>query len=248
MKILVTGGAGFLGSHLCDRLFEDRDNEIFCLDNFYTGQLKNIDHLIYYDRFHLMNQDICDPLDIEVNQIYNLASPAAPGDYNRDPGKTLRTNTQGVFRVLNLAIKLNIPLLQFSTVRVNDINVNGNPYIKGKKEAEIILSSYPKAKIARLHSTIGLRMRSDDSRVIPSFVVKALAGEDIVVYDNRIDHFCFVDDMINEVVKFMNSDEFGIKELGYPFEISILQLAKLVVTITNSESSIILKDLPVRNR
>lgn len=239
MKILVTGGAGFLGSHLCDRLFE-RGDEIFCLDNFYTGQLENINHLIYFDRFHLMNQDICDLLDMEVDQIYNLASPAAPGDYLKDPEKTLKTNIEGAFKVLNLAKSLNCPVLQFSTVRLNDININNNPYIRGKKEAEEILFTYPKAKIARLHSTIGSRMRYGDSRVIPSFIVKALSGEDLVVYENRVDHFCFVSDMINEIVEFMNSDTYGLKEIGQPFEISILNLAKLIVTITNSKSKVVL--------
>jgi len=242
MRTLVTGGAGFLGSHLCDKLIE-KGYEVICMDNYDTGREKNVTHLFDHERFQMINWDIVKPLndyEIEADQIYNLACPAAPGDYNRDPEATLQANTIGVQNMLNLAKELDCPILQTSTVRVLDENVNGNnPYINGKREAEKILSGYPKAKIARLNSTFGPRMRPGDSRVIPSFMVKALAGEDLEVYDNKIDRFCYVGDMIDDIVRFMDSNKYGIQELGHPYEISILELAKLIVTITNSRSKIV---------
>jgi UDP-glucuronate decarboxylase len=241
MKTLVTGGAGFLGSHLCDKLIS-RGDEVICMDNYYTGRERNVTHLFDHERFQMINWDIVKPLnskEIEADQIFNLACPAAPSDYNKDPEATLEVNTVGVQNVLNLAKKLDCPIFQASTVRVLDENVNGNPYITGKREAEKILSGYPKAKIARLNSTFGPGMRLDDSRVIPSFMVKALIGDDLVVYANRLDKFCYVDDMVDEIVSFMDSDTYGIQELGHPYEISISELAKLIITVTNSKSKII---------
>lgn len=240
MKILVTGGAGFLGSHLCDRLIVNGD-EVICMDNYDTGREKNVDHLFNHERFQMINWNIVKPLKskIIVDQIYNLASPAAPGDYKRDPEATFMANTVGVQNILVLAKELNCPILQTSTVRVLDENVNGNPYINGKREAEKLLFGYPKSKIARLNSTFGPRQRPDDSRVIPAFMVKALVGDDLVVYENKLDKFCYVDDVIDELVEFMNSEQYGLKELGHPFEIPILDLARLIVTVTNSKSRII---------
>ena len=241
MRILVTGGAGFLGSHLCDKLIAD-GNFVICMDNFYSGRKKNIRHLLNTKKFDFINHDITEPFDITVDQIYNLASPAAPDDYKRDPEMTLTINTVGIENVLNLAKKLNIPMFQASTVRVYD-NANGNPYINGKKLAEKLCIKYPKAKIGRLHSTFGERMSSRDSRVIPSFIRKALKGEDLIVYENKLDKFCCADDMINEIVEFMNSGQFGTKELGHPFEISIFELAKLIVKVANSKSKILCNSL-----
>lgn len=236
MKILVTGGAGFLGSHLCERLI-DSGHHVICMDNFYTGNMSNVDAL-QERSFEILNQDITEPFEVEVDQIYNLASPAAPADYKRDPDKTIKVNTVGVQNVLNLARKLDIPILQTSTVRVLDAT-DHNPYIQGKKIAEELCGKYYKAKIARLNSTFGPRMSANDSRVIPAFIRKAQSGEDLLVYENRVDKFCYVDDTISEIIQFMNSDEFGVKELGTPWTMTILDLARLIVTITNSSSKII---------
>lgn len=244
MRCLVTGGAGFLGSHLCNKLI-GRGYEVICIDNYDTGHEKNVTHLFDHERFNMIHWDIVKHLnseEIRVDGIYNLASPAAPVDYNRDPEATLKVNTIGIQNVINLARELDCPILQASTVRVLDENANDNPYISGKREAERLLSDYPKAKIARLHSTFGPGMSENDSRVIPSFFRKAKAGEPLLVYENRMDQFCYVDDMIEEIINFMNSDQYGIKELGRPYKISILELAKLIVSITNSKSKIVGKD------
>lgn len=240
MRILVTGGAGFLGSHLCDKLISNGDN-VICLDNLDSGKQDNIRHLSSSDKFSMIIGDVIDLPEIDyIDQIYNLASPTAPGDYNRNPDQTLLTNTVGVTNILKLAKKFDIPILQASTIRVKD-NGKDNPYIQGKKTAEYILWTYSKAKIARLNSTFGPRMSSTDSRVIPAFSRKAMIGEDLIIYDNRKDRFCYVYDMIEEIISFMNSEEYGVKELGNPFELSILDLARLIKVITNSKSKIIIK-------
>jgi UDP-glucuronate decarboxylase len=241
MKILVTGGAGFIGSHLCDRLIDNGD-EVICMDNYCTGRERNVSHLFDHERFQMINWDIVNPLnpkELEVDQIYNLASPAAPGDYKKDPDATLNVNTIGVQNIINFARELDCPILQTSTVRVLDNTNDCNPYINGKRMAEILLLSYPKAKIARLNTTFGSRMRADDSRVVPAFITKALAGDNLVVYDNKLDKFCHIDSMLDEIVEFMNSDRYGLKELGHPWQMTILDLAKLIITITKSKSRIV---------
>lgn len=240
MRILVTGGAGFLGSHLCDELIE-RGDGVICIDNYSTGREKNVTHLFDHERFQMIRWDIVNPLnpkEIEVDQIFNLASPTAPSDYNRDPEATIKVNTVGVHNVLKLAKELDCPILQASTVRVLDENVNGNPYINGKREAEKLLLEYPKAKIARLNSTFGPGMAENDSRVIPSFFRRAKKGEPLVIYEDKLDRFCYVDDMIEEIISFMGSDKYGIQKLGRPYEISILELARLIISITNSKSKL----------
>ena len=267
-QILITGGAGFLGSHLCDRLIE-RGNDILCLDNFFTGSKENIIHLLANPRFELIRHDIINPIFLEVDQIYNLASPASPIHYQYNPIKTIKTNVMGTINTLGLAKRLNAKILQASTSEVyGDPDVHPqkeeywgrvNPigprscYDEGKRAAECLMMDYHrqnnvKVKIARIFNTYGPRMALNDGRVVSNFIIQALKREDITVYGDgsQTRSFCYVDDMIAGLIKMMDSvDSFlGPVNLGNPEEFSILDLAEMIITMTGNRSKVVFKPLP----
>jgi len=267
-KILVTGGAGFLGSHLCERLLED-GNEVICVDNFYTGQKANIAHLLNSPYFEVIRHDITFPLYVEVDEIYNLACPASPVHYQFDPVQTTKTSVHGSINMLGLAKRLKIKILQASTSEVygdplvhpprEDYWGNVNPigprscYDEGKRCAETLFFDYHRQyrlriKIARIFNTYGPRMYPDDGRVVSNFIMQALRGEDITIYGDgsQTRCFCFVDDMIDGLIKLMNSpDSFtGPVNLGNPVEITILELAQMIIELTGSSSKIEFLPLP----
>jgi UDP-glucuronate decarboxylase len=266
--ILITGGAGFLGSHLCDRLIE-RGEDILCLDNFFTGSKENIIHLLANTRFELIRHDIINPIFLEVDQIYNLASPASPVHYQYNPIKTIKTNVMGTINTLGLAKRLNAKILQASTSEVyGDPDVHPqkeeywgrvNPigprscYDEGKRAAECLMMDYHrqnnvKVKIARIFNTYGPRMALNDGRVVSNFIIQALKGEDITVYGDgsQTRSFCYVDDMISGLIKMMESagSFLGPVNLGNPEEFSILDLAETIIDMTGSQSKIVFKPLP----
>jgi len=266
--ILITGGAGFLGSHLCDRLME-QGNEILCLDNFFTGSKDNIIQLLANPRFELIRHDIINPIFIEVDQIYNLACPASPVHYQYNPIKTIKTNVMGTINMLGLAKRLNMKILQASTSEVyGDPDVHPqteeywgrvNPigprscYDEGKRAAECLMMDYHrqnnvKVKIVRIFNTYGPRMALNDGRVVSNFIIQALKGEDITVYGDgsHTRSFCYVDDMIAGLIKMMDSaDSFrGPINLGNPEEFSILDLAETVINMTGNRSKIVFRPLP----
>jgi len=267
-QILITGGAGFLGSHLCDRLIE-RGNDILCLDNFFTGSKENIIHLLANPRFELIRHDIINPIFLEVDQIYNLASPASPVHYQYNPIKTIKTNVMGTINTLGLAKRLNAKILQASTSEVyGDPDVHPqkeeywgrvNPigprscYDEGKRAAECLMMDYHrqnnvKVKIARIFNTYGPRMALNDGRVVSNFIIQALKGEDITVYGDgsQTRSFCYVDDMIAGLIEMMESagSFLGPVNLGNPEEFSILDLAETIIDMTGSQSKIVFKPLP----
>jgi UDP-glucuronate decarboxylase len=265
---LITGGAGFLGSFLCDRLIND-GQEVICLDNFYTGSRNNISHLLQNSRFELLRHDITLPLYVEVNKIYNLACPASPVHYQKDPVQTTKTNVHGAINMLGLAKRLNAKILQASTSevygdpevhpqdetywgRVNPIGLR-SCYDEGKRCAETLFFDYHrqhnlKIKVVRIFNTYGPRMQLNDGRVISNFIVQALQGNDITIYGNgsQTRSFCYVDDMIEALVRMMNSgDDFnGPVNLGNPGEFTILELAEKILHMTGSKSKLIFQDLP----
>lgn len=267
-RILVTGGAGFLGSHLCERLLGE-GHEVLCVDNFYTGRRANVAHLIGNPYFEVMRHDICFPLYVEVDEIYNLACPASPIHYQFDPVQTTKTSVHGGINMLGLAKRVKAKILQASTSEVyGDPKVhpqderywgNVNPvgprscYDEGKRCAETLFFDYHrqhqlKIKVARIFNTYGPRMHPNDGRVVSNFIVQALQGEDITVYGDgkQTRSFCYVDDLIDGLVRLMNSpDDFtGPVNLGNPVEFSILDLADQVIRLTGSRSRIIFKPLP----
>ncbi|OGW24281.1 MAG: NAD-dependent dehydratase [Nitrospirae bacterium GWB2_47_37] len=267
-KVLVTGGAGFLGSHLCERLLGE-GYEVLCADNFYTGQKKNIASLLNNSSFEVVRHDICFPLYVEVDEVYNLACPASPIHYQFDPVQTTKTSVQGVINMLGLAKRVKAKILQASTSEVYGDPIvhpqpeeywgNVNPiglrscYDEGKRCAETLFFDYYrqhglKVKIARIFNTYGPRMHPNDGRVVSNFIVQALKGEDITVYGNgsQTRSFCYVDDMVAGLIKLMNSpDNFtGPVNLGNPAEFTILELAQKVVDLAGSKSNIIFKSLP----
>jgi UDP-glucuronate decarboxylase len=267
-KILVTGGAGFLGSHLCERLLND-GYEVICVDNFYTGRKANIVHLLNNPYFEIIRHDITFPLYVEVDEIYHLACPASPVHYQFDPVQTTKTSVHGSINMLGLAKRLKIKILLVSTSEVyGDPTVHPQPetywgnvnpigpracYDEGKRCAETLFFDYHrqhrlKIKVARIFNTYGPRMHPNDGRVISNFIIQALKGEDITVYGNgtQTRSFCYVDDMIDGLIKLMNmNDDFtGPINLGNPEEYSILELAKLIVKLTGSNSKIVFKPLP----
>lgn len=270
MKILVTGGAGFLGSHLCDRLIE-RGDEVICMDNFYTGSKKNIFHHIKNPNFELYRHDIVDPFKLEVNQIYNLACPASPVHYQNNPIKTIKTSVMGAINTLGLAKRIGARILQASTSEIyGDPEVhpqtenywgNVNPigpracYDEGKRCAETLFFDYYREnkvdiRVIRIFNTYGPRMMPDDGRVISNFINQALNNENITVYGDgkQTRSFCYVDDLINGMIKMMNQEEFvGPVNIGNEDEISILSVAEKIISMTNSKSEIIFKDLPVND-
>jgi UDP-glucuronate decarboxylase len=267
-RILVTGGAGFLGSHLSERLLND-GHEVLCVDNFYTGRRANIAHLINNPYFEGMRHDICFPLYVEVDEIYNLACPASPIHYQFDPVQTIKTAVHGAINMLGLAKRLKIKILQASTSEVyGDPMVHPQPetywgnvnpvglracYDEGKRCAETLFFDYHrqhklKIKVARIFNTYGSRMHPYDGRVVSNFIVQALKGEDITVYGNgnQTRSFCYVDDMVDGLIRLMNSsDDFtGPINLGNPKNFTILELAQKIIELIGSKSRIVFLPLP----
>jgi UDP-glucuronate decarboxylase len=267
MRILITGGAGFLGSHLCERLLQNTD-DVLCLDNFFTGSKENIRHLLDSHHFELIRHDIINPIDLEVDQIFNLACPASPIHYQFNPVRTIQANVLGVTHMLELAKRTKARILQASTSEVygnpsvhpqkEEYWGNVNPigprscYDEGKRVAETVMMDYHRQygvdiKIARIFNTYGPRMALDDGRVISNFIVQALRGEDLTIYGegNQTRSFCYVDDMVEGLLRMMAVEDFtGPVNLGNPSEFTIQELAQLVLEITGSKSQIIYKPLP----
>jgi len=268
MKILVTGGAGFLGSHLSERLL-NKGNEVICLDNFFTGTKTNIIHLLKEPYFELLRHDVTFPIYIEVDEIYNLACPASPIHYQFDPVQTIKTNVYGAINMLELAKRTKARILQASTSeiygnpeihpqeesywgRVNPIGVR-SCYDEGKRCAETLFFDYNKQynldiKVVRIFNTYGPRMHHNDGRVVSNFIVQALKGENITIYGDgsQTRSFCYVDELVDGMIRMMNSRKgfTGPVNLGNPREITILELAEKVMNMTNSHSKIVLKPLP----
>ncbi len=267
-KILITGGAGFIGSHLCERLLS-KGNEVLCVDNFFTGTKRNILHLMKEPYFEVIRHDITSPLFVEVNEIYNLACPASPLNYQFDPVQTIKTSVHGAINMLGLAKRLKVKILQASTSevygdpevhpqveeywgKVNPIGVR-SCYDEGKRCAETLFFDYHrqnklKIKVARIFNTYGPNMQPDDGRVVSNFIVQALRGEDITIYGDgsQTRSFCYVEDMVDGLIKLMNSKEkiTGPINLGNEEESTIKELALKVLYLTNSNSKIIYKPLP----
>jgi UDP-glucuronate decarboxylase len=266
--ILITGGAGFLGSHLCDRLI-GQGHDIVCLDNLFTGSKRNIEHLIGNPRFEFIRHDVTFPLYIEVDEIYNLACPASPVHYQHDPVQTTKTSVHGAINMLGLAKRLNCKIFQASTSEVyGDPSVhpqteaywgNVNPigprscYDEGKRCAETLFFDYHRQhklqiKVARIFNTYGPRMHPNDGRVVSNFIVQALKGEPITIYGDgsQTRSFCYVDDLVDGFVRLMDSadDITGPVNLGNPGEFTIRQLAELAIKLTNSKSKLVELPLP----
>ena len=267
-SILVTGGAGFLGSHLCDRLIA-AGHEVMCLDNFFTGSKRNVEHLIGHPRFELIRHDVTFPFYVEVDEIYNLACPASPIYYQRDPVQTTKTSVHGAINMLGLAKRLRCRIFQASTSEVyGDPSIhpqieaywgNVNPigsrscYDEGKRCAETLFFDYHRQhnleiKVARIFNTYGPRMHPNDGRVVSNFVVQALKGEPITIYGDgsQTRSFCYVDDLIEGFVRLMQSpkDFTGPVNLGNPNEFSMRELAELVLEMTGSRSKLTYLPLP----
>ncbi|VCU69762.1 UDP-glucose 4-epimerase [Pigmentiphaga humi] len=267
-RILVTGGAGFLGSHLVERLLE-RGDEILCVDNFFTGTRRNVEHLIGHPRFELMRHDVCFPLYVEVDEIYNLACPASPIHYQHDPVQTTKTSVHGAINMLGLAKRLRAKILQASTSevygdpvvhpQVEDYWGNVNPigirscYDEGKRCAETLFFDYHRQhrlriKVVRIFNTYGPRMHPNDGRVVSNFIVQALRGEDITIFGEGLQtrSFCYRDDLIEAMIRMMDTpdDVTGPINVGNPNEFTIRALAELVIEMTGSRSRLIFKPLP----
>lgn len=266
-RILITGGAGFIGSHLCERLLAEV-NEVICVDNFFTGSKENIEHLINNPYFEFIRHDITFPLYIEVDEIYNLACPASPVHYQFDPVQTVKTNVHGSINMLGLAKRLKVPILQASTSEVYGDPLehpqkesyfgNVNPigpracYDEGKRCAETLFAAYHKQhkvdiKIVRIHNTFGPRMLENDGRVVSNFIVQALRGEDLTVYGdgNQTRSFMYIDDLVEALIRMMAKKNFsGPVNIGNPQEISIGELAQKIIALTGSASKIIYQPLP----
>ena len=265
---MVTGGAGFLGSHLCDRLLAE-GNDVLCVDNFYTSTRRNIVHLLEHPNFELMRHDVTFPLYVEVDRIYNLACPASPIHYQRDPVQTTKTSVHGAINMLGLAKRTGARILQASTSEVygdptvhpqpEDYWGNVNPigirscYDEGKRCAETLFFDYWRQhrmpiKVARIFNTYGPRMLPDDGRVVSNFIVQALQGHDITIYGDgsQTRSFCYVDDLVDGLIRLMESDEevTGPVNLGNPGEFSIRELAEKVVALVDSGSELVYKPLP----
>jgi len=267
MRILVTGGAGFLGSHLCRRLIDD-GHEVVCLDNFFTGRKANIAHLLGNPSFELVRHDIIDPFKIEVDQIYNLACPASPPHYQYNPIKTVKTSVMGAINCLGLAKRVKARVFQASTSEVyGDPQVHPQPesywghvnpigkracYDEGKRCAETLFFDYHREnkvdiRVIRIFNTYGPHMLANDGRVVSNFIVQALQGENLTVYGDgqQTRSFCYVDDLIEGFVRFMAQTEtVGPMNLGNPAEFTMLQLAELTVKLVGGKSKIVFKPLP----
>ena len=267
MKILVTGGAGFLGSHLSEKLLY-QGHQVICLDNFHTGSKKNIEHLLLNDNFSLLEGDVRNQIDIQADGIFNLACPASPVHYQRSPIETLHTNIFGASNILDLAKKNGARVLQASTSEVyGDPNVvpqpetylgNVNPigiracYDEGKRAAETLFSDYRREfgtdiRIARIFNTYGPRMAIDDGRVISNFIVQALEGQDITIFGDgtQIRSFCYVDDLVDGLISlFFAKDLFLPMNLGNPTPVNMLDLASEIIKLTDSKSQLVYRELP----
>ena len=267
-RVMVTGGAGFLGSHLCERLL-DAGHEVLCVDNFFTGRRSNIAHLLGNPRFELLRHDVTFPLYVEVDEIYNLACPASPVHYQHDPVQTTKTSVLGAINVLGLAKRLRVPVLQASTSEIyGDPNVHpqreeywGNVntlgpracYDEGKRCAETLFFDYHRQhglaiKVVRIFNTYGPRMHPDDGRVVSNFIVQALRGDDITLYGDgeQTRAFCFVDDLIEGFLRMMGtpSTVTGPVNLGNPHEITVRELAERVLALTGSRSRLVFRPRP----
>lgn len=268
MRILVTGGAGFLGSHLVSKLVE-QGHDVICVDNFYTGSRSNIQELLQHPRFELMRHDVTFPLYLEVDQIYNLACPASPVHYQRDPVQTTKTSVHGAINMLGLAKRTGARILQASTSevygdpeihpqtesywgRVNPIGIR-SCYDEGKRCAETLFFDYWRQystdiRVIRIFNTYGPNMNMEDGRVVSNFIVQALRGDDITIYGDgsQTRSFCYVDDLIEGMVRFMNleSDFVGPINLGNPTEFTVRKLAEEVIRLTGSKSKVVFKELP----
>jgi UDP-glucuronate decarboxylase len=268
-KILVTGGAGFLGSHLCDRLVE-QGHHVLCVDNYFTGSKKNIEHLLDKKNFEVIRQDVCFPLYVEVDEIYNLACPASPFYYQWDPIQTMKTSVLGSYNLLGLAKRTGAKILQASTSEIyGDPKVHPQPeeywgnvnpigirscYDEGKRAAETLFMDYyrvhdVKAKIVRIFNTYGPRMATNDGRVVSNFIVQALQGKDITIYGDgqQTRSFCYVDDLLDGMMAMMNhtDDDFiGPVNIGNPGEFTMWELAHKVIELTGSKSQILQMPLP----
>jgi UDP-glucuronate decarboxylase len=267
MKVLVTGGAGFIGSHLCERLIA-QGHEVVCLDNFFTGRRDNVRHLLDYSRFELLRHDVCEPLLLEVDQIYNLACPASPVHYQYNPIKTVKSNVMGTLNMLVLARRVGARILQASTSEVyGEPHVhpqtetywgNVNPiglrscYDEGKRVAETLMMDYHRqnkvdTRIARIFNTYGPRMAESDGRVVSNFIVQALRGEPLTLYGDgsQTRSFCYVDDLVEGLMRLMNVD--GVHDpvnLGNPGEFSIRQLGEAIAELCEAELTIVYRPLP----
>ncbi len=267
-RILVTGGAGFVGSHLCERLLSE-GHEVYCLDNFFTGQKQNILHLTQYPYFELIRHDVINPYLIEVDEIYNLACPASPIHYQYNPIKTIKTSVMGAINMLGLAKRVNAKILQASTSEVygnpmvhpqpesywGNVNPIGERscYDEGKRAAETLFRDYHRQhnvniKIVRIFNTYGPRMHPNDGRVVSNFIVQALQNKDITVYGKgeQTRSFQYVDDLIEGMVRTMKTDDSftGPVNIGNPDEFKIIELAEKVIKLTNSKSKIVFQPLP----
>lgn len=267
VRILITGGAGFIGSHLCERLLHE-GHDVICLDNFFTGNRDNIIHLMDNHRFELIRHDIVEPILLEVDRIYNLACPASPVHYQYNPVKTVKTSVMGAINMLGLAKRVRARILQASTSEVyGDPQVhpqteeywgNVNPigirscYDEGKRVAETLMMDYHRQngvdiRIIRIFNTYGPRMAENDGRVVSNFILQALRNEDITVYGDgsQTRSFCYVSDLVDGMIRMMECENFnGPVNLGNPVENSILEFAEKIITMTNSKSKIIFKPLP----
>ena len=267
MNILVTGGAGFLGSHLCDRLINE-GHKVICLDNYFTGRKENINHLIDNPSFSLVEQDVIEHFDFEVDQIYNLACPASPPHYQFNPIKTIKTSIMGALNCLGIAYKNQARVLQASTSEVyGDPEVHPQPetykgnvnpigiracYDEGKRCAETLFFDYHREKdvdirVARIFNTYGPRMLPDDGRVVSNFIVQAIKGEDLTIYGDgkQTRSFCYVNELIDGLIKLMNHpDCIGPVNIGNPGEFTILELADTIIQKTNTSSRISMHPLP----
>jgi UDP-glucuronate decarboxylase len=267
-KILITGGAGFLGSHLCDRLIK-KGHDVLCVDNFFTGNKKNVSHLLSNSKFELIRHDVTFPLYVEVDQIYNLACPASPIHYQYDPVQTTKTSVHGAINMLGLAKRVKAKILQASTSevygdpevhpqtedywgRVNPVGIR-SCYDEGKRCAETLFFDYWRQhqleiKVMRIFNTYGPRMHPNDGRVVSNFIVQALKNEPISIYGDgsQTRSFCYVDDLIEGMIKFMETDKSvtGPINVGNPQEFTMLELAELVLKLTASQSKLTFKSLP----
>lgn len=263
--ILIAGGAGFLGSNLCKKLIED--NIVICIDNLQTSDISNIMPLMSHPNFKFIEHDIINPIDIEVNEIYNLACPASPVHYQKTPIETIKASIFGIFNLLELAKKYNAKILQASTSEIygdpmihpqkesywGNVNINGprSCYDEGKRCAETIMCDYQRQfnteiRIARIFNTYGENMQKNDGRVISNFIVQALENKDITIYGDgtQTRSFCYVDDLIDGLIKLMNSNITTPTNLGNPVEYSMLNIAKIILKKIKTTSKIIYKDLP----
>lgn len=267
-RVVITGGAGFLGSHLCDRLLAE-GTQVLCVDNYYTGSRRNIEHMLSHPRFEVLRHDITFPLYVEVDEIYNLACPASPLHYQRDPVQTTKTSVHGAINMLGLAKRLKAKILQASTSEVyGDPAIHPQPekywgnvnpvgprscYDEGKRCAETLFFDYHRQhrlpiKVSRIFNTYGPRMQLRDGRVVSNFILQALTNSPITIYGDgkQTRSFCYVDDLIEGLVRLMNSDDTctGPINLGNPSEVSMLELAETIIDLTGSRSGIEHKELP----